>query len=167
MSESTCSERDTIVDMVKLSTEIREMSAATNEDLHRQGQQIQRSLHQTQTVHAGLSRAERLIGRIKSVFVDLFSPTEKKVELSTPAYIPAHPSTSPSFDTNIIVGMEVENFYNQLSQHLGEIKESALDMNAELNKQNQQLDQLEHQVDTGNSRLRRINREVRELKENV
>ncbi|KAJ4868502.1 SNAP25 homologous protein SNAP33 [Raphanus sativus] len=178
---------------LKVAEDIRSDATRTLVMLHEQGEQITRTHHQAVEIDHDLSRGEKLLGSLGGMFSKTWKPKktrpingpvitrdhsptrrinhlEKREKLGlNPAPKAQSRSREPlpeSADAYQRVEMEKakqDDGLSDLSDILGELKNMAVDMGSEIEKQNKGLDHLQDDVDELNFRVQQSNQRGRHL----
>lgn len=180
----------TVNNCLKIAEDIREDATRTLDMLHHQGEQIRRTHEMVADTDKDLSKGEKLLGNLGGMFSKTWKP-KKTREISGPvvttdnsskksdknqreklglAPVPKGKGTSrtPPEPTNALQKVEVEKVkqddaLSDLSNIIGDLKNMAVDMGGELNRQNKALDHLSDDVDEMNSRVKGANQRTRRL----
>lgn len=187
-SEETTS---SVNNCLKIAEDIREDATRTLDMLHNQGEQIRRTHEVVADTDKDLSKGEKLLGNLGGMFSKTWKP-KKTREISGPVVTTDNSSkksdkkqreklglapvpkgkgttrTPPPEPTNALQKVEVEkakqdDALSDLSNVLGDLKNMAVDMGGELNRQNKALDHLSDDVDEMNSRVKGANQRTRRL----
>uniref|UniRef100_A0A2P2QND9 Uncharacterized protein MANES_14G083800 n=1 Tax=Rhizophora mucronata TaxID=61149 RepID=A0A2P2QND9_RHIMU len=178
---------------LKIAEEMREDGTKTLIKLHQQGEQITRTHNVVVEVDHDLSRGEKLLGSLGGMFSRTWKPKKTRPITGpvitadvTPNRRAAHldqreklglnpvpkgrsktqiPSSEP---TNALEKVEMEkakqdDALGDLSNLLGELKEMAVDMGSEIERQTKPLDHVQDDVDELNFRVRGANQRGRRL----
>ncbi|GMY25881.1 putative SNAP25 homologous protein SNAP30 [Fagus crenata] len=178
---------------LKIAEEIREDATKTLGMLHQQGEQITRTHMMAADTERDLSRGEKLLNNLGGMFSKTWKPkktreisgpvitsdnssksSENRLEHREKlglAPIPKGRSASrtpPPEPTNALQKVEVEkakqdDAFSDLSNILGDLKNMAVDIGGELDRQNKALDHLGDDVDELNSRVKGANQRTRRL----
>ncbi|KAF8089556.1 hypothetical protein N665_0502s0022 [Sinapis alba] len=178
---------------LKVAEDIRSDATRTLVMLHEQGEQITRTHHKAVEIDHDLSRGEKLLGSLGGMFSKTWKPKktrpingpvitrdhsptrrinhlEKREKLGlNPAPKAQSRSREPlpeSADAYQRVEMEKakqDDGLSDLSDLLGELKNMAVDMGSEIEKQNKGLDHLQDDVDELNFRVQQSNQRGRRL----
>lgn len=182
----------TVNGCLKVAEDIREDATRTLEMLHLQGEQITKTHMIAADTERDLSRGEKLLNSLGGMFSKPWKP-KKTQEITGPLItadnssgrsenyseqrgkfglvpVPRRPAsrTPPPEPTNAMQKVEVEkakqdDALSDLSNILGDLRNMAVDMGGELNRQNKALDHLEDDVDELNSRVKGANQRARRL----
>ncbi|XP_027121580.2 SNAP25 homologous protein SNAP33 [Coffea arabica] len=169
---------------LKIAEEMREDATKTLVTLHHQGEQITRTHHAAADIDHDLSRGEKLLGSLGGMFSKTWKPKKTRpitgpiITRDDPVYrkgshleqreklgltsAPQGRSNSrapPAEPTTALQKVEVEKVkqddaLSDLSNILGELKEMAVDMGSELERQNKGLEHLETDVEELNFRVK-------------
>ncbi|CAI0431629.1 unnamed protein product [Linum tenue] len=177
---------------LKIAEDIREDASTTLITLHQQGEQITRSHIVTVELDNDLSRGERLLGSLGGMFSKTWKPKKtrpvmgpvitkdesqrrgnhlqqrEKLGLSTASKGVSNPRKLPAKPTNAYQKVEMENAkqddgLTDLSNLLGELKDMAVDMGTEIEKQTKALDHYQDDVDVLDIRVKGANQRTRRL----
>ncbi|KAL0658896.1 hypothetical protein Bca4012_079481 [Brassica carinata] len=178
---------------LKVAEDIRSDATRTLVMLHEQGEQITRTHHKAVEIDHDLSRGEKLLGSLGGMFSKTWKPKktrpingpvitrdhsptrrinhlEKREKLGlNPAPKAQSRSREPlpeSADAYQRVEMEKakqDDGLSDLSDLLGDLKNMAVDMGSEIEKQNKGLDHLQDDVDELNFRVQQSNQRGRRL----
>ncbi|XP_041013348.1 putative SNAP25 homologous protein SNAP30 [Juglans microcarpa x Juglans regia] len=184
---------NTVNNCLKLAEDMREDATRTLDMLHYQGEQITRTHMMAADTEKDLTRGEKLLNNLGGMFSKTWKPkktreiagpiitadnsskrTENHLDQREKLGLaPAHKGrsasrTPPPEPTNALQKVEVENAkqddaLSDLSNILGDLKNMAVDMGGELNRQNKALDHLGDDVDELNSRVKGANQRARRL----
>lgn len=183
----------TVNSALKIAENIREDATKTIITLHQQGEQITRTHMTAADIEQDLSRGEKLLGSLGGIFSRTWKPKkghaikgpemtrddpafrkgahlEQREKLGLTSNVSkgqSHSRTS-SEPTNAMQKVEYEitkqdDALSDLSNILGELKEMAVDMGSEIERQNKALDPLQDDVDELNFRVRGANQRTRRL----
>ncbi|WOL07780.1 hypothetical protein Cni_G16528 [Canna indica] len=177
---------------LKIAEEIREDASKTLVNLHQQGEQITKT-HQTATdIEHDLSRGEKLLGSLGGLFSKTWKPKktreikgplltrddsfikrgshmEHRQRLGLSAPLPrSEPRHFPTEPESALQQVEIEkakqdDALSDLSNLLGELKNMALDMGSEIERQNVALDHMQDDVEEIQFRVKGANLRGRRL----
>ncbi|CAI0560165.1 unnamed protein product [Linum tenue] len=177
---------------LKIAEDIREDASKTLITLHQQGEQITRSHNVAVELDNDLSRGERLLGSLGGMFSKTWKPKKtrpvmgpvitkdesqrrgnhlqqrEKLGLSTASKGASNPRKLPTEPTNSYQIVEMEKAkqddgLTDLSNLLGELKDMAVDMGTEIDKQTKALDHYQDDVDVLDIRVKGANQRTRRL----
>ncbi|CAN0870893.1 SNAP25 homologous protein SNAP33 [Linum grandiflorum] len=177
---------------LKIAEDIREDATKTLITLHHQGEQITRSHDVAVVLENDLSRGERLLGSLGGMFSRTWKPKKtrsltgpvitkddshrrgnhlqqrEKLGLNTASKGGSNSRTLPTESTNAYQKVEMEkakqdDAFSGLSDLLGELKDMAVDMGTELDKQTKALDHYQDDVDVLDIRMKGANQRTRRL----
>ncbi|KAL8150644.1 hypothetical protein V2J09_020452 [Rumex salicifolius] len=178
----------TVNSCLRIAEDIREDATRTLVTLHQQGEQITRTHQAAADIDHDLSRGEKLLGSLGGMFSKTWKPTKtrpitgpvitrddpvsrkinhleqrEKLGLSSASNGRPKTRTPPPEATNAIQKVEFENAkqddtLSDLSDLLGELKDMAIDMGSEINRQNKTLDPFNDDVDELGYRVQNANR---------
>ncbi|EEF47800.1 SNAP25 homologous protein SNAP33 [Ricinus communis] len=178
---------------LKIAEEIREDATKTMITLHQQGEQMYRTHNVAVEMDHDLSRGEKLLGSLGGIFSRTWKPKknrpitgpvitrddspkrrgnhlEQREKLGLNAAPKGRTSTRtpPPEPTNAYQKVEMEktkqdDALSDLSNLLGELKDMAVDMGSEIERQTKALDHVQDDVDELNSRVRGANQRGRRL----
>lgn len=178
---------------LKIAEEIREDATRTLVNLHQQGEQITRTHITAADIEHDLSRGEKLLGSLGGLFSKTWKPKktrqikgpvltrddsyirrnnniEQRQRLglsSSPTKSRSNPRQYPE-PASALENVQVEkakqdDALSDLSNLLGELKNMAVDMGSEIERQNKALDHLDDDVEELNFRVRGANIRGRRL----
>ncbi|XVE56855.1 hypothetical protein DITRI_Ditri04bG0044000 [Diplodiscus trichospermus] len=183
----------TVNNCVKIAEEMREGATNTLITLHQQGEQITRTHNVAAGIDHDLSRGEKLLGSLGGMFSKTWKPKKaraivgpvitrddspkrrgghleqrEKLGLNPVPRGHSKSQTPPPEPTNAFQKVEVEkakqdDALSDLSGLLGELKDMAVDMGSEIERQNKGLNGLQDDVDELNFRVRGANQRARRL----
>ncbi|KAK1436485.1 hypothetical protein QVD17_02265 [Tagetes erecta] len=183
----------TVNSALKIAENIREDATKTMITLHQQGEQITRTHMTAADIEQDLSRGEKLLGSLGGIFSRTWKPKKgrtitgpvimrddpvqrkgahleqrEKLGLTTSTKGQQHSRISPHEPTNAMQKVKYEqakqdDALSDLSNILGELKEMAVDMGSEIERQNKALNPLEDDIDELNDRVRGANQRTRRL----
>ncbi|KAG8379290.1 hypothetical protein BUALT_Bualt07G0073100 [Buddleja alternifolia] len=183
----------TVNNCLKIAEDMREDATKTLVTLHQQGEQITRTHMVAADIDHDLSRGEKLLGNLGGLFSKTWKPKKtrpitgplitrddpvqrkgnhleqrEKLGLTSASKERSRTRTPPSEPTNALQKVEVEKVkqddaFADLSNILGELKDMAIDMGSEIDRQNKSLDHVEVDVDEINSRVKGANIRTRRL----
>ncbi|CAA3014798.1 SNAP25 homologous SNAP33-like [Olea europaea subsp. europaea] len=182
----------TVDNCLKIAEDIREDATKTLVTLHQQGEQITRTHMVAADMDHDLSRGEKLMGSLGGMFSKTWKPKkgppikgpvitrddpvhrkgnhlEQRERLGLTSSSKERPSrTPPPEPTNALQKVEVEKVkqddnLSDLSNVLGELKDMAIDMGSEIERQNKALDPLQDDVDHVAIRVKDVTRRGRRL----
>ncbi|XP_054822803.1 SNAP25 homologous protein SNAP33-like [Prosopis cineraria] len=178
---------------LKIAEDMREDATKTLVTLHQQGEQITRTHHVAVDIDQDLSRGEKLLGSLGGMFSKTWKPKKtrqitgpvivgddpvrtkgshlerrEKLGLSSAPRGQSKPRTPPPEPTNALQRVEFEtgkqdDALSNLSDILGELKEMAVDMGSEIERQNKAIDHMYGDVDELNFRMKGANQRGRRL----
>ncbi|KAK5817929.1 hypothetical protein PVK06_022858 [Gossypium arboreum] len=182
----------TVNNCVKIAEEMREGATKTLITLHQQGEQITRTHDAAAGIDHDLSMGEKLLGSLGGMFSKTWKPKKTRAIIGplvtrddsqrrgahleqreklglTPVPRGGSKSQTPPLEpTNTFQKVEVEKSkqdvaLSDLSDLLGELKDMAIDMGSEIERQNKNLNGLQDDVDELNFRVRGANQRARRL----
>ncbi|MBA0548180.1 hypothetical protein Golob_019292 [Gossypium lobatum] len=182
----------TVNNCVKIAEEMREGATKTLITLHQQGEQITRTHDAAAGIDHDLSMGEKLLGSLGGMFSKTWKPKKtraiigpivtrddsqrrgahleqrEKLGLTPVPHGGSKSRTPPPEATNTSQKVEVEKSkqdiaLSDLSDLLGELKDMAIDMGSEIERQNKSLNGLQDDVDELNFRVRGANQRARRL----
>lgn len=178
---------------LKIAEEIREDATKTLITLHQQGEQITRTHEMAAGIDRELSRGEKLLGSLGGIFSKTWKPKktrpivgpvitrdnspkrrgnhlEQREKLGLKPLAGGQSKSRGPLPEPVDAYQEVEvekakqdDALSDLSSLLGELKNMAVDMGSEIERQNKGLDHLEEDVDELNFRVRGVNQRARRL----
>ncbi|KAL0335568.1 UNVERIFIED_CONTAM: SNAP25 homologous protein SNAP33 [Sesamum radiatum] len=178
---------------LKIAEEMREDATKTLVTLHQQGEQITRTHMVAADMDHDLSRGEKLLGSLGGIFSKTWKPKKtrpitgplitrddavyrkgnhleqrERLGLTSASKERSHTRKQPSEPTNALQKVEVEEVKQDdaladLSNILGELKDMAIDMGSEIERQNKALDHVEDDVEVLNIRVQGANQRTRRL----
>ncbi|KAK8972189.1 hypothetical protein V6N11_024274 [Hibiscus sabdariffa] len=178
---------------VKMAEEMREGATKTLITLHQQGEQITRTHDVAAGIDRDLSRGEKLLGSLGGMFSKTWKPKKTRPIVGpvitrddSPKRRGAHleqreklglnhvprghskSRTPPPEPTNAFQKVELEKSkqdeaLSNLSDLLGELKDMAIDIGSEIERQNKSLNGVQDDVDELNFRVRGANQRARRL----
>ncbi|CAA0820880.1 SNAP25 homologous protein SNAP33 [Striga hermonthica] len=183
----------TVKNCLKLAEDIREDATKTLVTLHQQGEQITRTHKAAADIEHDLSRGEKLLGSLGGLFSKTWKPkmsrpitgpiitkddpVQRKVNhleqrerlgLTSASKGQSRAHTLPPEPTNALQKVEVEkakqdDALSDLSNLLLDLKDMAMDMGSEIDRQNKALSHVEDDVDELNFRVKGANQRTRRL----
>ncbi|KAI3463888.1 hypothetical protein Pfo_020551 [Paulownia fortunei] len=183
----------TVNNCLKIAEDMREDATKTLVTLHQQGEQITRTHMVAADMDHDLSRGEKLLGSLGGMFSKTWKPTKnrpirgpvitrddpvqrkgnhleqrERLGLTSASKEKSHTRKPPSEPTNALQKVEVEKVKQDdsladLSNILGELKDMAIDMGSEIERQNKALDHVEDDVEELNFRVKGANQRTRRL----
>lgn len=183
----------TVTSCLKIAEDMREDGTRTLANLHHQGEQITRSHMVAADIDHDLSRGEKLLGSLGSIFSKTWKPTRtrpikgpvmtrdepaqrrgndieqrKKLGLNTAPKGRSNTRTPPPEPATALQKVEVEKTkqddgLSDLSNLLEELKYMAVDMGSEIDRQQPGLDGMMGDVDVLNIRVKGANQRGRRL----
>ncbi|XP_022728507.1 SNAP25 homologous protein SNAP33-like [Durio zibethinus] len=183
----------TVNNCVKIAEEMREGATKTLTTLHQQGEQITRTHNVAAGIEHDLSRGEKLLGSLGGMFSKTWKPKKahtirgpvitrddspkrrgghleqrEKLGLNHVPRGHSKSQTPPPEPTNAFQKVEVEkakqdDALSDLSDLLEELKDMAIDMGSEIERQNKGLNGLQDDVDELNFRVKGANQRARRL----
>ncbi|XP_022736378.1 SNAP25 homologous protein SNAP33-like [Durio zibethinus] len=183
----------TVNNCMKIAEEMREGATKTLITLHQQGEQITRTHDAAAGIDHHLSRGEKLLGSLGGMFSKTWKPKKtrpivgpvitrddspkrrvgqleqrEKLGLNPVPRGQSKSRTPPPEPTNAFQKVEVEkakqdDALSDLSNLLGELKDMAVDMGSEIERQSKCLNGLEDDVDELNIRVGGANQRARRL----
>ncbi|KAK6148609.1 hypothetical protein DH2020_019521 [Rehmannia glutinosa] len=183
----------TVNNCLKIAEDIREDATKTLVTLHQQGEQITRTHMVAADMEHDLSRGEKLLGSLGGIFSKTWKPKmtrpiigpvitrddpvqrkgnhleqRERLGLTSASKERSHTRTPPPEPTNALQKVEVEKVkqddaLSDLSNLLGELKDMAIDMGSEIDRQNKGLDHVQDDVDELNFRVKGANQRTRHL----
>ncbi|KAL3838994.1 hypothetical protein ACJIZ3_023585 [Penstemon smallii] len=178
---------------LKIAEDIREDATKTLVTLHQQGEQITRTHMVAADMDHDLTRGEKLLGSLGGMFSKTWKPIKnraitgpvitrddpvqrkgnhleqrQKLGLTSTSKEQSQSRTPPHEPTNMLQKVEVEKVkqddaFTDLSNILGELKDMAIDMGSEIDRQNKALDHVEDDVEELNFRVKGANQRTRRL----
>ncbi|CAN1296617.1 SNAP25 homologous protein SNAP33 [Linum perenne] len=177
---------------LKIAEDIREDATKTLITLHHQGEQITKSHNVAVELENDLSRGERLLGSLGGMFSRTWKPKKtrsvtgpvitrddshrrgnhlqqrEKLGLNTASKAGSNSRALPTEPTNAYQKVEIEkakqdDAFSDLSDLLGELKDMAVDMGTEIDKQTKALDHYQDDVDVLDFRIKGANQRTRRL----
>ncbi|KAK6128153.1 hypothetical protein DH2020_038106 [Rehmannia glutinosa] len=178
---------------LKIAEDMREDATKTLVTLHQQGEQITRTHMVAADMDHDLSRGEKLLGNLGGIFSKTWKPKKnhpitgpvitrgdpvqrkgnhleqrEKLGLNSASRERSHTHKPPTEPTNALQKVEVEKVKQDdaladLSNILGELKDMAIDMGSEIERQNKALDHVEDDVEELNIRVKGANHRTRRL----
>lgn len=183
----------TVNNCLKIAEDMREDATKTLVTLHQQGEQITRTHMVAADMDHDLSRGEKLLGSLGGMFSKTWKPKKtrqitgpmitrddptwkkgnhleqrEKLGLTSASNERSKTRTSPSESANALQKVEFEKVkqddaLTDLSNILGELKDMALDMGSEIERQTKALDHVQDDVDELNIRVKGANQRTRRL----
>ncbi|KAM4114867.1 hypothetical protein ACJW30_04G102400 [Castanea mollissima] len=183
----------TVKSCLKIAEDMREDATKTLVALHQQGEQITRTHMVAADIDHDLSRGEKLLGNLGGMFSKTWKPKKtrqitgplitrddpsrrngnhfeqkEKLGLTSAAKGRSNALTTPSEPTDAFQKVEVEkekqdDALSDISSILGELKDMAIDMGSEIERQNKSLDHFYDDVDVVDMRVKDANRRARRL----
>ncbi|KAI9117295.1 hypothetical protein K1719_011461 [Acacia pycnantha] len=183
----------TVGNCLKIAEDMREDATKTLVTLHQQGEQITRTHHVAVAIDQDLSRGEKLLGSLGGMFSKTWKPKKthkitgpvivrddpvrrkgshleqrEKLGLSSAPRGQSKPRTPPPEPTNALQKVEVEkgkqdDALSNISDILGDLKEMAIDMGSEIERQTKALDYMDNDVDELDYRVKGANQRGRRL----
>lgn len=183
----------TVNNCLKIAEDMREDATKTLVTLHQQGEQITRTHHVAADIDQDLSRGEKLLGSLGGMFSKTWKPKKthkitgpvivgddpvrrkgshleqrEKLGLSSAPRGQSKSRTPPPEPTNALQKVEFEkgkqdDALSNISDILGELKEMAIDMGSEIERQNTALGYMHNDVDELGSRVKGANQRGRRL----
>ncbi|CAL4913233.1 unnamed protein product [Urochloa decumbens] len=177
-------------DCVRAAEAIREDATQTLQTLHRQGEQIMRSHHLAADIEQDLTVSEKLLGSLGGLFSKAWRPkrnqhikgpvsensfsvrtadhTEQRWRLGIAPTRQESPSSAKATPATVMGKIQAEkekqdDALSDLSNTLGQLKEMAVDMGTEIDRQNKALVPFSEDVDELNFRLKGANQRGRRL----
>lgn len=178
---------------LKIAEDIREGATNTMITLHQQGEQINRTHAAAADIEQDLSRGEKLLGSLGGIFSRTWKPKKgqtirgpttfrddpdrkkgnhleqrEKLGLATPNKGASRSRTPLPESADAMQKVEYEKAkqddgLSDLSDILGELKEMAVDMGSEIERQNKALNPLQDDVEEINYRVKGANERTRRL----
>ncbi|KAG6476030.1 hypothetical protein ZIOFF_065265 [Zingiber officinale] len=157
--------------VLKIAEEIREDASKTLVTLHQQGEQITRTHQSAADIDHDLSRGEKLLGNLGGLFSKTWKP-KKTREIRGPLLTRGpRPRSEPRHfaePTSALEKVEVEkakqdDTLDDLSNLLGDLKNMALDMGSEIERQHVALDAVQDDVEIVRARVKDANIRGRRL----
>ncbi|XP_028753620.1 SNAP25 homologous protein SNAP33-like [Neltuma alba] len=178
---------------LKIAEDMREDATKTLVTLHQQGEQITRTHHVAVDIDQDLSRGEKLLGSLGGMFSKTWKPKKtrnitgpiifgddpvrrkgshleqrEKLGLSPAPRGQSKSRTPPPEPTDALQKVEFEkgkqdDALSNLSDILGELKDMAIDMGPEMDRQNKAIDHMYNDVDELNFRMKGANQRGRRL----
>ncbi|MCD7458242.1 SNAP25 protein snap33 [Datura stramonium] len=183
----------TVNSCLRIAEDIRQDATKTLITLHQQGEQIRKTHQTAADTEHDLSKGEKLLGSLGGLFSKTWRPKKirsitgpvitrddpvqrrgnhleqrEKLVLSSARKDRSSSGTPPPEPTNALQKVEVEHAkqddaLSDLSNLLGELKNMAVDMGSEIERQNKSLDHFQDDVDELNFRIKGANRRGRRL----
>ncbi|KAM3703512.1 hypothetical protein ACB098_04G100300 [Castanea mollissima] len=183
----------TVKSCLKIAEDMREDATKTLVALHQQGEQITRTHMVAADIDHDLSRGEKLLGNLGGMFSKTWKPKKtrqitgplitrddpsrrngnhfeqkEKLGLTSAAKGRSNALNTPSEPTDAFQKVEVEkekqdDALSDISSILGELKDMAIDMGSEIERQNKSLDHFYDDVDVVDMRVKDANRRARRL----
>ncbi|XP_030474139.1 SNAP25 homologous protein SNAP33-like [Syzygium oleosum] len=176
----------------KIAEDIREDATKTLVTLHQQGEQITRTHMAAADIDHDLSRGEKLLGNLGGMFSKTWKPKKtrpisgpvitredvqrkgshleqrEKLGLTNAPKLQSKSRTPPPEPTNALEKVEVEkakqdDALSDLSDILGELKDMAVDMGSEIERQNKSLDHFYNDADELDYRVKQATQRGRRL----
>ncbi|KAJ3673909.1 hypothetical protein LUZ60_005901 [Juncus effusus] len=181
---------DKVNDCLKIAEVIKEDATRTLVTLHQQGEQIHRTHQQAADIDHDLSRSEKLLNSLGGLFSKPWKPKktreikgpeimiddslkkkvnhkEQREKLGLTSGQQSNPckyaEPSGAMETVQVEKAKQDDTLSDLSNVLGELKDMALDMGTEIEKQNKALDAMHDDVEELNYRVKGANRRGRKL----
>ncbi|KAF8005708.1 hypothetical protein BT93_K0098 [Corymbia citriodora subsp. variegata] len=177
---------------LKIAEDIREDATKTLVTLHQQGEQLTRTHMAAADIDHDLSRGEKLLGNLGGMFSKTWKPKKnrsisgpvitredvqrkgnhleqrEKLGLTNAPKRQSNSQTRPPEPTNALEKVEVEkakqdDSLSDLSDLLGELKEMAVDMGSEIERQNNSLDHFDVDADELGYRVKQATQRGRRL----
>lgn len=178
---------------LKIAEEMREDATKTLITLHQQGEQITRTHMTAANIDHDLSRGEKLVGSLGGIFSKTWKPKKnraitgpvitrddpvqrrgnhlelrEKLGLSSAPKARSSSRTPPPEPANALQKVELEKAkqddgLSDLSNLLGDLKNMAMDMGSEIERQNKALDHVEDDVDEIAFRVKGANQRIHRL----
>ncbi|OIT02873.1 PREDICTED: SNAP25 homologous protein SNAP33-like [Nicotiana attenuata] len=178
---------------LKIAEEMREDATKTLITLHQQGEQITRTHMTAADIDHDLSRGEKLVGSLGGIFSKTWKPKKnraitgpvitrddpvqrrgnhlelrEKLGLSSAPKARSSSRTPPPEPANALQKVELEKAkqddgLSDLSNLLGDLKNMAMDMGSEIERQNKALDHVEDDVDEIAFRVKGANQRIHRL----
>ncbi|TKY73334.1 SNAP25-likeous protein SNAP33 [Spatholobus suberectus] len=178
---------------LKIAEEMREDATKTLVMLHQQGEQITRSHHVAADIDHDLSRGEKLLGSLGGMFSKTWKPKKpgtitgpvvfgddpvrrkgnhmeqrEKLGLTSAPKGQSKSLTTLAEPTHALEKVEVEkgkqdDALSDLSDLLGELKDMAIDMGSEMDRQNKALDGFDNDMEKLTVRVNGANQRTRRL----
>ncbi|KAG9153273.1 hypothetical protein Leryth_024091 [Lithospermum erythrorhizon] len=176
---------------LKIAEDMRETATTTLVNLHQQGEQITRTHTVAADIDHDLSRGEKLLGSLGGIFSKTWKPKknhaisgpvatkdparrsssrlEQREKLGLTSAHKEHSSSQAYVEpTNALQKVEVEkakqdDALSDLSNILGELKDMAIDMGSEMDRQSKSIDHLQDDVEEINFRVKGVNQRTRRL----
>ncbi|XP_073283385.1 SNAP25 homologous protein SNAP33-like [Primulina huaijiensis] len=183
----------TVNNCLKIAEDMREDATKTLVMLHQQGEQITRTHVAAADIDHDLSRGEKLLGSLGGMFHKTWKPKRtrpirgpaiitddsvhrkgnhleqrERLGLASASKERSHRRTPPPETTNALQKVEIEkakqdDAFADISNVLGELKDMAIDMGLEIDRQIGAAVDLEGEVDVLNSRVKDSNQRARYL----
>ncbi|XP_010546183.1 PREDICTED: SNAP25 homologous protein SNAP33 [Tarenaya hassleriana] len=183
----------TVNGCLRIAEDIRSDATRTLVMLHEQGEQITRTHHKAVEIDHDLSRGEKLLGSLGGMFSRTWKPKKtrpitgpivtrddspkrranhieqrEKLGLNAPPKAQSRTRSPLPEPTDAYQKVEVEkakqdDALSDLSDLLGDLKNMAVDMGSEIERQNKGLDNLQDDVDELNFRVKQSNQRGRRL----
>ncbi|CAN4100389.1 unnamed protein product [Withania somnifera] len=178
---------------LRIAEDMREDATKTLVTLHQQGEQITRTHMTAADIDHDLSRGEKLLGSLGGIFSKTWKPKtnrpitgpvitrddpvqrrgnhleqREKLGLNSAPKVRSSSRAPPPDPTNALQKVEAEKAkqddgLEDLSNLLGELKNMAVDMGSEIERQNKALDHVEDDVDELGIRVKGANQRIRRL----
>lgn len=183
----------TVDSCLKIAVDMRENATRTMVNLHQQGEQLTRAHMVAADLDHDLSRGEKLLGSLGGLFSRTWKPKKtspimgpviirddathrrgnhleqrEKLGVGPTSKGQSNMRTPPPEPTNALQKVEVERAkqddgLSDISNILGELKDMALDMGSEIDRQNEAMGHVQHDVEVLNTRVLGANRRARRL----
>ncbi|KZV30006.1 synaptosomal associated protein [Dorcoceras hygrometricum] len=178
---------------LKIAEDMRDEATKTLVTLHQQGEQITRTHMVAADIDHDLSRGEKLMGSLGGMFSKTWKPKKtrpiagpviirddpvqrkgnhleqrEKLGLNHPSKERSHSRTPPNEPTNVLQKVEFEkakqdDSLSDLSNILGELKDMAIDMGSEIDRQTKAIDNVHDDVEVLNIRVKGVTQRGRRL----
>ncbi|KVI06409.1 Target SNARE coiled-coil domain-containing protein [Cynara cardunculus var. scolymus] len=163
----------TVNSALKIAEDIREGATNTMIALHQQGEQINRTHMAAADIEQDLGRGEKLLGSLGGIFSRTWKP-KKGQTIKGPTHIREERATIWSKGKNWALQLprirdphyekgKQDDGLSDLSDILGELKEMAVDMGSEIERQNKALNPLQDDIEEINFRVKGANQRTRRL----
>lgn len=183
----------TVESCLKIAEDMRENGTRTLVNLHQQGEQLTRTHMVAADLDHDLSRGEKLLGSLGGLFSKTWKPKKtspiigpviirddpthrrgnhlqqrEKLGLGPTSKGQSNTRTPLPEPTNALQKVEVEKAkqddgLSDISNILGDLKDMALDMGSEIDRQNEAMGHVQQDVDVLNTRVLGANRRARRL----
>ncbi|XP_047338756.1 SNAP25 homologous protein SNAP33-like [Impatiens glandulifera] len=182
----------TVNSCLKIAEDMRETATKTMIELHDQGEKLTRTHMAAADIDHDLSRGEKLMGSLGGMFSKTWKPTKnrpisgptitrdevqrkgdhlqqrEKLGLTATSKANSNARTTYAEPTDVYQKIEVEkskqdDSLSELSSVLDSLKDMAVDMGSEIDRQNKALDPFADDIDELNSRVKGVSQRGRRL----